>query len=463
MHKTQKVLIIDDKADIRLSAKYLLSKHNFQVLEADSPDHGLAIIHKENIDLVLLDMNFTRDTTSGEEGIDCLKKIKAINADIAVVAITAWSFVDLVVKALKNGATDFIEKPWDNQRLLQIVQQALKLEGLEKQNRLLKQQIDDFQHTPQLIAYSASMKLFKAQLDEVTDTPVTILLTGENGTGKSTIARYIHQNSLLKNNPLISVNMGAIAENLFESEMFGHTKGAFTNAYKERIGRFEMADSGTLFLDEIANIPHSQQAKLLRVLESGEFEMVGSSKTKRANVRLISATNADFSTLIANNDFRQDLYFRLNTVELHVPSLKDRKEDIPYLAQHFFNNVCRKYHKPGRELSSNALDKLQQHSFPGNLRELSHIIERALLLNRDDCITADHLNLNDEAKSNIVSNDQLPLMTIEQAERKLLNMALTKAQGQSHEAANLLGISKSSIYRRMEKYNIVAKHFLENK
>ncbi|KKK57273.1 hypothetical protein LCGC14_3056110, partial [marine sediment metagenome] len=193
------------------------------------------------------------------------------------------------------------------------------------------------------------------------------------------------------------------------------------------------------------------------------FEMVGSSKTKRANVRLISATNADFNTLIANNDFRQDLYFRLNTVELHVPSLKDRKEDIPYLAQHFFNNVCRKYHKPSRELSNNALDKLQQHSFPVNLRELSHIIERALLLNRDDCITADHLNLNGEAKSNIASPDQLPLMTIAQAERKLLTMALTKAQGQSHEAANLLGISKSSIYRRMEKYNIVAKHFLENK
>jgi len=463
MNKKQKILIIDDKADIRLSAKYLLSKHNFQVLEADSPVNGLAIINNESIDLVLLDMNYSRDTTSGEEGIYCLKKIKSFNADIAVVAITAWSFVDLVVKALKNGAVDFIEKPWDNQRLLQIVQQALKLEGLEKRNRQLKQQINDIQSTPELIAHSDTMKLFKAQLDEVANTPVTILLTGENGTGKSTIARYMHQNSLLKNNPLISVNMGAISDSLFESEMFGHTKGAFTNAHKERMGRFEMADGGTLFLDEIANVPFSQQAKLLRVLESGEFEMVGSSKTKLTNIRLISATNADFNALIANKDFRQDLYFRLNTIELHVPSLRDRKEDIPYLAKHFFDSLCQKHHKPDRELSSDALDRLQHYPFPGNLRELSHIIERALLLNRDDCITADHLNLNDASGRNISSKVQLPLMTIEQAERELLSMALTKAQGQSHEAAKILGISKSSIYRRMEKYGIIAKHFLENK
>ncbi|WP_102796215.1 sigma-54-dependent transcriptional regulator [Bowmanella denitrificans] len=464
MQNPKTILFIDDCADIRLSARFFLTNHGFNVVEADSPTTGLDMLNHQPVDLVLLDMNYSRDTTSGEEGLYCLRKIRALHSHLPVVAITAWAAVDLVVKALKSGARDFIEKPWDNQRLLQVIKQSLQLQQLEQhccppareQTQAVK-----------LVANSPAMQLLKSRLDEVAQKPVTLLLTGENGTGKSSLAHYIHQayQQQHRGGALVSVNMGAIPENLFESEMFGHTKGAFTGADRARVGRFELAEHGTLFLDEVAEIPLPSQAKLLRVLESGQYERVGSSATQTASVRLISASNGNFKQLISEGRFRQDLYFRLNTIELHVPPLRERREDIPELAGQLLEQFCQRYKKPGISLLPCALALLMAYPFPGNLRELSHILERVVLLCEQTDISAALLAANGMASAIAApvasaAGAELPLMTFEQAERELLDKALTQCKGQTQQAAELLGISKSAIYRRLEKYHIVAKDYL---
>jgi len=479
MTTKQKILIIDDNAEVRLSARFFLSNYGFEIIEADSPVTGLAVLETEVVNLVLLDMNFSLDTTSGEEGLYCLRKIMVLNEYLPVVAITAWSSVDLVVKALKVGAQDFIEKPWDNQRLLQVIKQCLKVEELQKQNKKLQQTNEtDIEQQLSFVAHSPAMKTLLAQLDEVAQTKATILLTGENGTGKSTLVNYIHhkynqqlQNNQFSSSALVSVNMGAIPGDLFESEMFGHTKGAFTGAHQTRIGRFELAESGTLFLDEVANIPLASQGKLLRVLESGEYEPVGSSITQKANVRLISATNADFKHLFKQDLFRQDLYFRLNTIELTVPALRERLEDIPELAEIMLTKLCLQYDKPLMSLLPCAIKRLCLYDFPGNLRELSHILERVVLMHKEVDIKAEYLMINDnykQADSNKGSvttlsrnnGQSMPLMTIEAAEKMLIDQALSQCHGQTNEAAVLLGLSKSAIYRRLDKYKISAKDYL---
>lgn len=466
MIKKQQILIIDDKAEVRLSARFLLSNYGFDILEADSPVTGLQVLKQENISLVLLDMNFSLDTTSGEEGLYCLKKIRALADFIPVIVITAWSNTPLVVNALQQGAQDFIEKPWDNQRLVQVIKQNLKLGSLQQQNAQLQQQTSDFNKKVKIVALSPAMKALKHKLDDVAKTKANVLLTGDNGTGKSTLAHYIHQQSLQNKNTLVSVNMGAIVENLFESEMFGHIKGAFTGADKNRIGRFELANNGSLFLDEVANIPLTQQAKLLRVLESGEYEQVGSSKTKMTNVRLISATNGDFDKLIYQGLFRQDLYFRLNTIKLEVPSLNERKQDIPTLALIFLNQHIKRYQKPDMHFTEQAIQALVDYQYEGNLRELSHIIERIVIMHDPDVkgfdIKAEHLNLDRQLNQTSVnnSNKEMPFMTFEAAEKQLIRSALTQTFGQTIEAAKLLGISKSAIYRRLEKYQIIAKDYI---
>jgi len=483
MKNKQKILIIDDNAEVRLSARFFLSNYGFEVVEADSPVTGLALLEAEAVNLVLLDMNFSLDTTSGEEGLYCLRKIMTFNESLPVVAITAWSSVDLVVKALKVGAQDFIEKPWDNQRLLQVILQCLKVDKLQKQNNKLQQQANEADNEEQqlsFVAHSSSMKMLLSQLDEVAQTKATILLTGENGTGKSTLVHYIHHKynqqtkiNQANNSALVSVNMGAIPDNLFESEMFGHTKGAFTGAHQARIGRFELAESGTLFLDEVANIPLAAQGKLLRVLESGEYEPVGSSITQNANVRLVSATNADFKSLFTQGLFRQDLYFRLNTIELKIPALRERVEDIPELAEIMLAKLCLQYDKSLMTLLPCAVERLCRYQFPGNLRELSHILERVVLMHKEVAIKAEYLMINDNYQQVDVNQENtstlslskeqsMPLMTIEAAERQLIDLALSQCQGQTHEAAVLLGLSKSAIYRRLEKYKISAKDYLGN-
>jgi len=440
------ILVVDDRPDIRLSAGFVLEDNGYQVLEAESPYQAKEIIQNSKVDLILLDMNYSLDTTSGDEGLELLSWLAKSAANIPAVAMTAWSNVELAVKAMQLGAGDFIEKPWKNQRLLQVIEHQLTLTGLKVQNQKLQQRLEPEQ-SDDYVWRSPCMQELMRQVESVAQTDVTILLTGDNGTGKSQLAKYIHQRSAAQSGPFISVNMGAISESLFESEMFGHTKGAFTDAKSNRIGRFELAKDGTLFLDEIANIPLSQQAKLLRVLESGEYEVLGSSQTQQTNIRLISASNGDFTKLIADEKFREDLFYRLNTLEFRVPSLRERHQDIIPLAEHFVKAAAAKYHKEAISISQDAQQALMEYHWPGNIRELSHLMERAVLLSQHSELQVSDLHLSTQNTSGA-----LPMMTLEQAERKLIKQALATTNDHVAKAAALLGLTKSSMYRRLEKY-----------
>lgn len=449
----ENILIIDDDKDVRMTAHFLLSRNGYQVQEVDHPSLALALIKQQPVDLIMLDMNFNQDTTSGQEGLTFLKKLADLNNTLPVIIMTAWPTVGLAVEAMKLGARDFVEKPWDNTRLLQVIKQQLTMGKLAQKNRRLDQHNKNLQQAHELVWQSAAMTTLFEQIDSIAQTDATILLTGENGTGKSSIAQYIHNHSLRSKETFVSVNMGAIPESLFESELFGHIKGAFTDAKEDRIGRFEIAEQGTLFLDEIGAIPLSQQAKLLRVLENGEYERVGSSKTRVANVRLISASNTNFSQRIANSDFRQDLYYRLNTVEIRVPSLAERLEDIIPLAEYFIIQHGKKYNKQQLTLSDDATKALLAYKWPGNVRELSHIVERAVLFCKADIITVQNLSLTHQ----VTTSDKMQLMPLAQAEINLIKQALMQTHGNTAEAADVLEISLSAMYRRMEKHDIKAK------
>jgi len=447
MYKPQ-ILVVDDSPEIRLSAAFILEDQGFSVLEAENHHYAQATLAENHVDLILLDMNFSLDTTSGEEGLRFLTWLSKSNFVIPVIAMTGWSNVDLAVNAMRLGACDFVEKPWNNQRLMQIIRQQLKMTGLQVQNQKLKQQLETVTEQDFTWQSEVMIKMLR-QIDSVAATDASILLTGDNGTGKSHLAQRIHQQSARTDSPFISVNMGAISESLFESEMFGHKKGAFTDAKENRIGRFELAKHGTLFLDEIANIPQSQQAKLLRVLESGEYEVLGSSQTQHADSRIISATNGDIAQLINDGAFREDLYFRLNTIELRVPSLKERFQDIVPLAKHFIAEHGKKYKREELSLTSGALKALEGYHWPGNVREMSHLMERAVLLAQGSSLGQDDLHL-----SSLKQNNSLPMMTLEQAEKILIEQALELNHNNVPKAAIMLGLTKSSMYRRLEKYGI---------
>ena len=444
-----RLLVIEDNREIRISARFVLEDLGFSVAEAENPAQAKSLLAQQKADLLLLDMNFGLDTTSGEEGLSFLRWLQQQGWDIPVVAMTAWSNTELVVKAMHLGAGDFIEKPWNNQRLHQVLLQQLQLQALNRKNKALSQRLED--PTPELVWRSEAMNRLMQQLAAVAATDANILLTGENGTGKSQLAHWLHAKSNRVSQPFISVNMGAIPESLFESEMFGHKKGAFTDAKEQRIGRFELAKGGSLFLDEIATVPTAQQAKLLRVLESGEFEMLGSSQTQRTDVRIISASNCDFAQLISDGHFRQDLYYRLNTLEFRVPPLRERTEDVAPLARFFVSKHGQRYRKPELNLSDCALKALQAYHWPGNIRELSHMMERAVLLTQTSILTAAQLHL---PESRNTASECLPTMTLEAAELQLIQQALSECQGNKQKTADLLGITKSSLYRRLEKYGM---------
>lgn len=446
-----RILIVDDRHDIYLSTSFLLEDNGYCSLEANSPDQAREIIKQQSIDIILLDMNYSLDITSGEEGIAFLSWLSESEFNIPVVAMTAWANVALAVKAMQLGATEFIEKPWKNQRLLQIIKQQLAMSTLQVQNQKLQQRLEpEVKHDYQW--RSSCMLELLEHIGNVAKADANILLTGENGTGKSLLAETIHSLSNYHSGPFISVNMGAIAENLFESEMFGHKKGAFTDAKSNRNGRFELANGGTLFLDEIANTPLSQQVKLLRVLESGKYEVLGSSQTLQMNTRIICATNGNLPKLITEESFREDLFYRLNTLEFRVPSLRERHLDIIPLAEHFISIFTRKYQKGTITLNKQAQDKLCAYHWPGNIRELSHLMERAVLLAKNAELTEHNLPILSQ-----YSDRDLPMMTLEQAERKLIKRALISASNNMSQAAQLLGLTKSSLYRRLEKYGYIPK------
>ncbi len=446
------ILVADDHPDVIAALKLLFKGEGYRVTESASPAQAVERVKAEDFDVALIDLNYREDTTSGKEGLRLLADLRTINPDLPVIVMTAWGSVPVAVQAMQDGAGDFLEKPWDNQRLLSIVRNQIALgasrrreKRLAAENALLRGQAGaDF------IAESAAMGPVMEMVERIAPSAANVLVTGEHGTGKSLIARHIHRLSDRADKPLVTVNVGGLAETVFESEMFGHVKGAFTDAGKDRVGRFEMASGGTLFLDEIANIPVVQQAKLLRVLEEGEFERVGSSRTQKVDVRVISATNADPAELAKEDRFRQDLLFRLNTVEITMPPLRNRREDIQPLSEMFLRQLSDKYGRENLTLSEAALAALQSHSWPGNVRELGHVVERALLMCSGDEIEPGHLHLA-AGDAPLQGLEGLPL---EEAERMLVQAALERAGGNIMEAAGQLGLSRSAMYRRLEKYGL---------
>lgn len=447
-----RILVADDQSDVLEALRLLLKTEGFQIDTAPSPAAVIRALESRDYDSVLIDLNYTRDTTSGQEGLDLLSRIQAIDSTLPVIVMTAWGSVELAVEAMRRGARDFVQKPWDNARLLAIVRTQIALsealrrgQRLEAENRLLRAE-----RRPVMIAESSSMQPVLQMISRVGPSDANVLITGEPGTGKEVVAQTLHAISERASKPLVTVNAGGLSEGIFESELFGHVKGAFTDAKADRVGRFELADSGTLFLDEIANVPFNLQAKLLRVLETGEMERVGSSKTKKVDARIISATNANLREEVGTGRFREDLLFRLNTIEIHLPPLRERKEDIPLLAAHFLSIYSQRYRKRLSGFDSPALQALLDNHWQGNVRELNHVIERAVLLAGDTLIRTGDLAL----RTGREGPTKLEEMSLEDVEMFLIRKALSKFDGNVSHAASALGLSRSALYRRLQRYNL---------
>ena len=448
---THRILVADDQTDVLEALRLLLKAEGYQIETVKSPSAVLKAVEARDFSLVLMDLNYARDTTSGEEGLDLLKKIQTIDSSLPLVVMTAWASVDVAVEAMRRGAKDFVTKPWENPRLVAIVRNQIELghavrayRRLEQENQLLRGK-----GGPALIAQSAAMRPVLDVIARVGPSDANVLLTGENGTGKGLIAQALHAVSARASQPFISVNMGGLPEGVFESELFGHVRGAFTDAKSDRAGRFELADGGTLFLDEIGNIPLNQQAKILRTIETGEYERVGSSKTYHANVRLISATNADLAAEVAGGKFRQDLLFRLNTISIPLPPLRERREDIPLLAQHFIKQHAERYRKAITGFDAGALEAMQNHAWPGNVRELDHAVERGVLMSTGKVVRAIDLGLSAGQAA-----PRLEDMSLEEVEGFLIKKTLARCDGNARRAAEELGLSRSAFYRRLEKYGL---------
>src|SRR6188474_3394824 len=448
-----RVLIADDQADVLEALRLLLKAEGFQLETASSPAGVLAAIEAREFDVALIDLNYARDTTSGEEGLNLLSRIQGVDPTLPVVVMTAWGSVEVAVEAMRRGARDFVQKPWDNARLLAIIRTQIELsqalrkgQRLEAENSLLRGE-----GMPKLIAESSAMQNVLQVISRVGPSDANVLILGENGTGKGVVARALHAVSSRASRPMVIVNSGGVSEGVFESELFGHVRGAFTDAKSDRVGRFELADQGTLFLDEIANVPLSQQNKLLRVLETGDFERLGSSRTRRANVRLVSATNADLHAEVAGGRFRQDLLFRINTIELRLPALRERREDIPALAMHFLQRRARHYRKAISGFDPSAMQALLEHAWPGNVRELDHAIERAVLMAQGSTVKGSDLGLRTTRSEGAA---RLEDMSLEDVECFLIKKAMSRYDGNVSHAARGLGLSRSALYRRLQRYGL---------
>ena len=445
------VLVADDQQQIREAIRLLLKSQGLTSYGVGTREAALTAVQSRKWSCAIIDLNFSRDTTSGQEGLTLIKELRALNPELPLIAMTAWGSIPIAVSAIRNGADDFIEKPWENTRLLTVLRAQISLAQsrrrtlqLETERKLLQQE-----QNAELIAHSKCMQRILDLAKNVADSDSSVLVLGESGTGKGVIARQLHDWSARRDNSFIKLNIGGIADNVFESELFGHVRGAFTDAKSDRIGRFELADGGTIFLDEISNINWSLQGKLLRVIEDGEFERLGSSRTIHVDARIISATNVDLVAEVKSERFRRDLLYRLNTIELKLPRLCDRRDDIIPLARRFLTDYARRKNLLSLELSPSAERLLLQYSWPGNVRELRHVMERAALLSNTDIVGGDNL---------LISGDrhftELPLLTLDDAERQLIELALKKNNWNMHAAARDLGITRQSLYRRVEKHNI---------
>jgi DNA-binding NtrC family response regulator len=449
---TPRILVADDQRDVLEALRLLLKGEGYEIETATSPRAVLDTVQARELDLVLMDLNYARDTTSGAEGLDLLSRLRAVDETLPVVVMTAWGSVDVAVEAMRRGARDFVQKPWENARLVSIVRTQVELgsalrrgQRLEAENRVLRGD-----GAPRLIAEAAAMRPVLEMIERVGPSDASILITGENGCGKGTVAQALHSVSSRAARPLVVVNAGGLSEGVFESELFGHVRGAFTDAKADRVGRFELAEGGTLFLDEIANVPLGLQAKLLRVLETGEFERVGSSRTRRVDVRILSATNADIHQEVSAGRFRQDLLFRLNTIEIRVPPLRDRRADIPLLAQHFLRQHAQRYRKRLTAFEPAAVETLLAHPWPGNVRELDHAVERAVLMAQGPEVRAGDLGLRTSGDD----GRRLEDMSIEDVEAFLIKKALARYEGNVSRAADALGLSRSALYRRLQRYGL---------
>jgi DNA-binding NtrC family response regulator len=447
------ILVADDQPDVREALRLLLKGEGYAIETASSPAAVLAAVQRSDFDAVLLDLNYARDTTTGREGLELVSELQGIDSTLPAIVMTAWGSVEKAVEAVRRGARDFIEKPWDNSRLLTTLRAQVELgralrrtSRLEGENRLLRRD-----GTPEMIADSAIMRPIVQVMTRVAPSDANILITGEHGTGKEVVAQWIHAASGRVGRPFVAVNLGGLSEGLFESEMFGHVKGAFTDARTDRIGRFELADGGTLLLDEIGTLAARQQAKLLRVLESGEVERVGASRARRIDVRILSATNADLGAEVAAGRFREDLLFRLNTIEIRLPPLRERQEDIHTLAGRFLRRHAARYRKAITGFEPEAAKMLEEHAWPGNVRELDHAIERAVLMARETVLRTGDLGLRGGGVGPVMRLEDLPL---EEVERVLIRKALDRHEGNVSHAAKALGLSRSALYRRLQHHGL---------
>jgi DNA-binding NtrC family response regulator len=446
-----RILIADDQPDVLEALRLLLKTDRYATETVSSPAAVLDAVRRREYDALLMDLNYARDTTSGQEGLDLLTRLREIDDHLPVVVMTAWGSIDLAVEAMRRGARDFIQKPWDNARLLATVRTQVELGAalrrgrrLEAENRVLRE------IAPSFIAASPSMQPVLQMIARVGPTDANVLVTGESGTGKGLVAQALHAASPRSAGPFVAINMGGLPEGVFESELFGHVRGAFTDAKSDRIGRFELAAGGTLFQDEIANLTLAQQARLLRVIETGEFEAVGSSRTRRVDVRIVSATNADLRTEVAAGRFRQDLLFRLNTVEIPLPPLRERRDDLPALAEHFLRQHAGKHRKAAVGFSPAALEAMRAYAWPGNVRELEHVVERAVLMAEGREIRSADLGLSAAtAPASAVEE-----MSLEEVETLLIRKALARFDGNVSRAAEFLGLSRSALYRRLQRYGL---------
>lgn len=447
------ILIADDQPDVLEALRLLLKPEGFEVETQSSPTGVIEAVQKRDFDAALIDLNYTRDTTSGKEGLNLLSVLQANDGTMPVIVMTAWGSVESAVEAMRRGARDYVEKPWDNQRLLATLRTQVELgralrksQRLESENRMLRRE-----GLPDLIASAKAMEPVLELMERVGPSTANVLLTGEHGTGKEVVARWLHAASPRADKPLVTVNAGGISEGVFESEFFGHVKGAFTDAKTDRVGYFELADEGTIFLDEIGNLPLGQQSKLLRVLQTREVQRVGSSRSRTVDVRVLSATNIDVRKDVAEGRFREDLLYRLNTVEIHLPALRERREDIPRLAGHFLGRAAAKYGREVTDIDRDALSALTAHRWPGNVRELEHTMERAVLMAQSPVIRAEDLALRGRAGAGGVVLEE---MTIEEVEKHLIEKALARHGGNVSRAAEDLGLSRSALYRRLQQYDI---------
>ncbi|WP_192822449.1 sigma-54 dependent transcriptional regulator [Rufibacter sp. LB8] len=454
-----KILIIDDNEDILFSAKMLLKKYSQQVLIEKDPRKIPFLLNHDTYDLILLDMNFSQDTTSGNEGFQWLKEILARDPSAVVIMITAFGDVEMAVRALKEGATDFVLKPWQNEKLIATLSAAAKLKNsykeistLKKTNTALASQLN--QSVNLVTGKSPAMQQLLHLMNRVAKTDADVLLLGENGTGKEVIARSLHQQSNRADKVFISVDMGSLTESLFESELFGHKKGAFTDAKEDRIGRFEMANGGTLFLDEIGNLSMAMQAKLLTVLQRREVIRVGTGQPIPINVRLICATNMPLAQMVAQGRFRQDLLYRINTIELHLPPLRDRQEDLPLLVDHFLKRYAGKYKQPAKSLAPAALDRLKRYDWPGNIRELEHVLERATIISENHVLQPQDFFFLQMQQHSQQLEPALQSHNLDEVEKSTVMKAMGKHDGNISKAAKELGLSRASLYRRLEKYGL---------